>query len=76
MSQPNLLTLDGQLDYLSYHAPDGEKLIRHAAVHKATQEFWKQLAAVLPDGPGKTRALHAVNAARMSCNNCIANDGA
>lgn len=74
--QPDLRTLDGQLDYLNYHAPDDDAILRHNAVNEAIQNLWKRIAPALPDGPGKTRALHAVNEARMQANSYIANKGA
>lgn len=75
-NQPDLRTLDGQLDYLNYHTPDDEATLRQNSVNEAIQNLWKRIAPALPDGPGKTRALHAVNEARMQANNCIANKGA
>jgi hypothetical protein len=74
--QPDLRTLEGQLDYLNYHAPDSAAIAAHEVVNLATQAFWQRVVPVLPDGPGKTRALHALNHARMEANNCIANKGA
>jgi hypothetical protein len=74
--QPDLRTIEGQLDYLDYHAPDDEARVRHADVNTAFRALWGQIALSLPDGAGKTRALHAVNHARMEANNCIANKGA
>lgn len=73
---PDLRTLEGQLDYLEYHAPDADARVNHENVNKNFQTLWLNIAEGLPDGPGKTRALHAVNDARMQCNNCIANQGA
>jgi hypothetical protein len=75
-NQPDLRTLEGQLEFLDYHAPDEEARERHAAVNAAIKRLWIALAPVLPDGPGKTRTLHAVSHARMEANNCIANKGA
>ena len=74
--QPDLRTLEGQRDYLTYHAPDEIAKIDHENVNNNFQVLWSNIALSLPDGPGKTRALHAVNEARMQCNNCIANLGA
>lgn len=73
---PDLRTLEGQLDYLNYHQPDADARVAHEQVNRAIQDLWTKISAYLPDGPGKTRALHAVKEARMACNNCIANKGA
>jgi hypothetical protein len=73
---PDLRTLAGQLDYLGYHAPDEDARVNHENVNNNFRVLWSNIAESLPDGPGKTRALHAVNDARMQCNNCIANLGA
>ena len=73
---PDLRTIEGQLDYLDYHAPDAEAAARHGHINRAIMECWLEISSALPDGPGKTRALHALNHARMEANNCIANLGA
>lgn len=73
---PDLRTLEGQLDYLNYHAPDATAIVAHSAVNAAFRSLWISISMHLPDGPGKTRALHGVNEARMQCNNAIANKGA
>ena len=75
-AQPDLRTLEGQLYFLDYHAPDAETVKRHEVVNTAAQDFWESVATIIPDGPGKTRALHALNRARMECNSAIANNGA
>jgi hypothetical protein len=73
---PDLRTLEGQLYYLDYHAPDEAASSKHGIINNNFCDLWLTIAVSLPDGPGKTRALHAVNDARMQCNNCIANKGA
>jgi hypothetical protein len=73
---PNLLTLEGRLAFLQYHAPDALQREEHERVNDAFQYVWNQIDDALPDGPGKTRALHACNRARMECNSAIANRGA
>jgi predicted CoA-binding protein len=74
--QPDLRTLEGQLDFLDYHRPDAGATVAHEHVNQSVQNLWSQVNASLPEGPGKTRALHALNHARMEMNNCIANLGA
>ena len=76
MNRPDTRTLEGQLEFLDYHAPDAEAILKHAGVNAAVKELWLAIAPLLPDGPGKTRTLHAVNRARMEANSCIANSGA
>ena len=76
MNQPDIRTLEGQLEFLQHHAPDEDAQRRHAIVDDATLKLWVNIAPLLPDGPGKTRALHALNHARMEANSCIANKGA
>lgn len=73
---PDLRTLAGQVDFLDYHAPDEDTRAKHALVNYSVRRLWTEIASTLPDGPGKTRALHALNQARMEMNNCIANKGA
>jgi hypothetical protein len=73
---PDLRTRDGQLQFLDYHAPDETQAKSHSIVNRATQDYWQEVANAIPDGPGKTRALHAVQRARMEMNCAIANHGA
>lgn len=74
--QPDLRTLEGQLSFLDYHAPDAQQQQAHAEVNRLFQEAWRSLSANVPDGPGKTRLLHKMQAARMEANCVIANHGA
>lgn len=74
--QPDLRTLEGQLSFLDYHAPDEHQRAGHETVNTAFQKAWEVLANVVPDGPGKTRLLHKMQAARMEANCVIANHGA
>ena len=73
--QPDLKTLEGQLDFLNYHAPDERTRAKHQAVNNAFQQLWQAIQAHVPDGPGKTVAIREINNARMACNSCIANEG-
>lgn len=73
---PDLRTLEGQLFLLNYHAPDEKAVLRHAVINEAIQVLWQTVAQHLSEGPGKTRALHAVNRARMEMNANIATFGA
>lgn len=75
-TQPDLQTLDGQLSFLDYHSPSVLQQSAHAVVNDAIQEAWIRIAGVVPDGPGKTRLLHKMQAARMEANCVIANRGA
>jgi len=75
-TQPDLRTFEGQRDYLRYHAPHEDAKVDHENVNNNFVVLWANIAESLPDGPGKTRALHAVKEAQMQCNNCIANQGA
>lgn len=74
--QPDLRTLEGQLSFLDYHVPDEQQQHAHAEVNRGIQAAWTILARVVPDGPGKTRLLHKMQAARMEANCVIANYGA
>lgn len=74
--QPDLRTKEGALYFLNYHAPDGAKIIQHAAVNQEFQILLGNLYDAIPDGPGKTRFIHALNRARMEAISCIANEGA
>lgn len=74
--QPDLRTIEGQIAFLDYHAPDEEQAQAHQAVNSFCKELWYQLAAVVPAGPGLTRLLHKVQAVRMEANCAIANRGA
>lgn len=74
--QPDLRTLDGQLSFLDYHSPDETQQQRHSMVNHVFQAAWKELALAVPNGPGKTRVLHKMQAARMEANCVIANHGA
>lgn len=74
--QPDLRTLEGQLSFLDYHAPDASQQEDHREVNICFQTAWRTLARVVPDGPGKTRLLHKMQAARMEANCVIANHGA
>lgn len=73
---PDLRALDGQLDFLRYHPADSVARVAHERVDEAVAEFWNKVHGSLPEGPGMTRALHALSRLRMDCNNCIANHGA
>lgn len=72
----DIRTLDGALDYLDYHAPTEETLIKHQAVNAGFKELMVKLWGMLPDGPGKTVAIRAIGRARMECNSAIATGGA
>ena len=74
--RPDLRTLEGQLRFLEYHPPDQDRTVRHMQVENATQVYWHRIADAIPDGPGKTRALHALSRAKMEMNCAIANHGA
>ena len=74
--QPDTRILEGQLEFLNHREPSDDAIHRHAGVNAAVKQFWLAIAPHLPDGPGKTRTLHAVNRARMEANSCIANKGA
>lgn len=73
--KPDLRTFDGALSFLDYHAPNDDTLPRHQMVNNAFQALLTHVWASLPDGPGKTVAIRAINRARMECNSCIANCG-
>ena len=74
--QPDLRTLEGQLAFLDYHAPDARQQEAHMEVNRIFQAAWSGLARQVPNGPGKTRLLHAMQRARMEANCTIANHGA
>lgn len=74
-AQPDLRTVDGALSYLSYHAPNDDTLPRHERVNHSFQTLLRDIWSYLPDGPGKTVAVRAINRARMECNSTIANAG-
>lgn len=76
MTQPDLRTKEGALEFLSYHAPTEETKWRHEEVNNHFQVLLNYFWEILPDGPGKTRFIHALNMARMEANSCIANKGA
>lgn len=76
MSQPDLRTKEGAMNFLDYHAPTTENLWKHNEVNNTFQTTLNYLWDIIPDGPGKTRFVHALNLARMEANSCIANEGA
>lgn len=76
MSQPDLRTKEGAMHFLDYHAPSQDNGIKHTIVNDNFQSVIKGVWDILPDGPGKTRFIHALNRARMEANSCIANEGA
>lgn len=74
--QPDLRTMEGAANFLNYHSPDEKARQAHEAVNEDFQTLLVSLWKVIPDGPGKTRFIHALNRARMEANSCIANEGA
>lgn len=74
-SKVDLRTLDGSLNFLNYHSPDEAARINHENVNNNFQVLLSNIWESLPDGPGKTVAIRAINRARMECNSCIANSG-
>ena len=76
LAQPDLRTRKGALEFLSYHYEDEQSVPRHEAVNAHFQVLLDALWDVIPDGPGKTVAVRAINRARMECNSAIANKGA
>lgn len=76
MAQPDLRTKEGASYFLDYHAPDEETIKKHEEVNDNFQALLQYVWKFLPDGPGKTRFIHALNHARMEANSCIANEGA
>ena len=76
MAQPDLRTKEGASQFLNYHSPDEETREKHEMVNDNFQAMIQYLWDVIPDGPGKTRFVHALNRARMEANSCIANEGA
>lgn len=75
MPAPDLRTLEGATDFLDYHAPNEEAQMKHRSVNAWFQTLLRSTWDHLPEGPGKTVAIRAMNEARMACNSCIANDG-
>lgn len=76
MIKPDLRTLEGATYFLDYHKPDEDAVINHGNVNNNFQVLLANIWESLPDGPGKTRFIHALNRARMEANSCIANEGA
>ncbi len=76
MNQPDLRTREGAMDFLNYHAPDADAIVNHANVNNNFQVCLDNVWESIPDGPGKTRFIHALNRARMEANSAIANGGA
>ena len=76
MSQPDLRTKEGASQFLNYHSPDEAARKAHEAVNHTFQAVVANLWDYVPDGPGKTRFIHALNRARMEANSAIANEGA
>lgn len=76
MAQPDLRTKEGAGQFLEYHSPNKENIFKHQIVNDNFQSLLNGLWNALPDGPGKTRFIHALNRARMEANSCIANEGA
>lgn len=76
MSQPDLRTKEGAMYFLDYHAPNKDTQMKHTIVNDNFQSVINGVWDILPDGPGKTRFIHALNRARMEANSCIANEGA
>jgi hypothetical protein len=74
--QPDLRTLEGALHFLGYLPATPETLPKHEAVNAAFKELLCRLWTFIPEGPGKTRWLHALSAARMQANSAIATEGA
>lgn len=75
-AQPDLRTPKGQLDYLSQREPTENDRVLCDDVDLYFFSVWANVGFRLPDGPGKTRALHALKDAKMQFINCIVNLGA
>jgi len=76
MAQPDLRTKEGQLQFLGMSIIESDAIINYNNVVKNTVVFWDNIQEGLPEGPGKTRALHALNKAKFEMLSCIANEGA
>lgn len=76
LAQPDIRTLKGALDFLNYHSTDDDARVNHENVNNNFQALLSNIWESLPDGPGKTVAVRAINRARMECNSAIANKGA
>lgn len=76
MAQPDIRTKEGAIQFINYHSPNQDDINRHVIVNDSFQTLLDSVWNVIPDGPGKTRFVHALNRARMEANSCIANQGA
>lgn len=63
-------------DIFSYHAPTAEQRETYEKINAAFIACAKEVAALLPDGPGRTVAIRALSDARMKCNASVALGGA
>lgn len=73
--RPDLRTLEGARYLVTDHEPDEATLHKRRVLNSFFGALIDSIWPVLPEGPGKTVAIRAINRARMECNSCIANGG-
>lgn len=63
-------------DIFSYHAPTPEQRETYDQINAAFVECAKKIAALVPEGPGRTVAIRALSEARMKANHTVSVGGA
>lgn len=78
LKQPDLRTLTGASQFLRRkNVGDQPELNRKLElVEEYFQNLLHNLWVQIPEGPGRTRVVHALNRARMECSSVIVNHGA
>jgi hypothetical protein len=74
--QPDLKTLEGALYLLTPHELDQTRKSAVVTVNQNFETLLRNIWQNIMPGPGKTRAIHAINRARMECNAAISSYGA
>lgn len=59
----------------SYHPPNEKQRETYELINLAFIKCAEEVAALMPDGPGKTAAIRKLADARMACNAAVALGG-
>lgn len=68
-------TKEDALEFFKYKAPNQLTIPKYETVNREFTALVDSLWDVIPDGPGKTRAIVKLAEARMAVNAAIANEG-
>ena len=69
------MTNEDVMDIFTYHKPTQEDQLCYDYLGQAFRELAVKLNEQLPEGPGKTVAIHKLAEARMQANACVALKG-